>query len=166
MPPARYELQDLLTLREKREDKRLQELDAARKQLSEAERLLSEAEERLSAFRATKPDKVNALYAAVMRQVVSRGRLEQLKVAVAELDAEELALAHQVDQLREARDAAQTQVAQAHAAYVAATKNVAKLDMHKESWKEEVAKEEERDADLELEDFIPRRRADDDDSSD
>ena len=33
MPPARYELQDLLTWREKREDKRLQELETAMKTL-------------------------------------------------------------------------------------------------------------------------------------
>ena len=103
MPAQRYELQDLLRLREMREDERLKELDTARATLAEAERRLAEAERALEEFRADKPATIDALYAAVLRQVVAQERLERLRQAVAELDAAELTLAREAETL--ARDA-------------------------------------------------------------
>ncbi len=163
---AKYQLQDLLSVRVRREEQRSQELQDARKALVAAEERVVTAQQALDDFMAIKPQKVDALYAAVMKQVVDRDRLDQLKVAVAALDTEELTYRRDLELQEEARDNAAAAVEQAQVEYQTATKKVTKLDTHKETWKEEVAKEEERAEESEMEEFTPLRRAEDDDDFD
>lgn len=166
MAPRQYELKEILALRERREDERLRDMQKATTQLKEAEEQLQKITAELEEFRLQKPKRIDALYQAVLGKTVSRNRLDQLKETVAAIDAEEVALQRQQQKAQQHRQECEKALENARKAYREISKNVVKLTEHREEWRQNAAIEEERDADLELEEFALQRRADDDDSSD
>jgi len=165
--PGKYELQPVLVLREKREDKMQQALQAARRRTVEAVAVVEKAKKALDEFMATKDERIDKLYAAVLNKVVKQERIDQLKAAVAAVYAEELNFRHSLEVAEENLEKCRQEEEKAHDDYVRATKNVMKLNEHREMWREQSTKEEEREEDKEAEEFTPISRiADDDDSLD
>ena len=162
-----YALNDLLKLRERREDTREQELQKAREHQRQMEEAYRQAKQRSDDFEKTRPEKIEHLYRAVLGQVVQRERLDRLKEAVAAIDAEALTLRRNAEEALRRSEEAAAAAETARAAYQMAVKNVVKLETHRDAWKQEAAVEEERNEEREQEDFIPLSlRADDDDSTD
>ena len=152
---AKYVLDKLLDIREKRKSDMAQQVTKARADLQKAEEACKVAEQALNDFIAEKPQKQARLYATVMNQIVKREQMDKLKAALADLERQQQ---HLADKLQQAQD----NVAQAHKALeeaqrnlLLASKNVMKLDAHKETWLEKEAKIEAENVEKEMEDLHP-----------
>lgn len=152
-----YLLQPLLRIRTMREDRASGELVAAKRDLAAAEAALAARKRDLADWEATKDERRDRIYAAVMGRTVSREQLDLANEGVARID-EEGAL--KADNVKRAEAERRTREAAADAARQnlnLATKNRMKIDEHKAVWRAADAKAQEARAEGELEDFTVRK---------
>lgn len=153
-----YILQPLLSIRVMREDRASGELTAAKQAVRKAEESVASRKRELADFERTKEERRDRIYDAIMGHSVSREQIDLANEGVARID-EEGAL--KLDNVRRAEsELAQREAAadEAHAVFVAASKNRMKIDEHKAIWLEADAKEQEFRAEGELEDFTGRKQ--------
>ena len=153
-----YFLQPLLRIRTMREDRASGELVAAKRDLALAEEALAARQRDLAEWEATKEERRDRIYAAIMGRAVSREQIDLAQEGVARID-EEGALrtdnVHRAEsELKTREEAAET----ARAAFIAASKNRMKIDEHRAVWLTEEALEQEKRAEGELEDFTGRKQ--------
>ncbi len=153
-----YPLAALLTVREYREESAKRRVRSAETTVREAEKNLEQQRKELEEYRIWRKQEEDRRYDSVMNVPLSLERLEMFKAGLARLAEEEnlreqavLAAEKEVQQRRSELEAAKT------AAKIAA-RNTSKIEAHKNIWKEEAKKEEERREDLELEEFRPISR--------
>lgn len=150
----RYPLQDMVFVREHRQDKASKALNAARSVVLEAEKQLAERKRELAdytKFRATEEER---LIQSIMRKPVKLGDLTDIRLDISTMRERELDYVDQVCKAEGELDRAKEEVVKAQQAYKRATQDTEKLIEHKISWQFEQNLEIERLADLELEDFI------------
>ena len=162
-----YALNDMLKIRAMREDRAGTELTGARRARAAAERVRDERAETRRRFDATKDERRERVYDAVMGRVVSMDDLDRARAAVTRIDEEAMLLAeaerHAQDELAKRDRAAEA----AHVRFVAASRKKAKIDQHRLAWEQEDRRMQEMRADAEMDEFTGRRMtADDDDSFD
>jgi len=162
-----YQLQSMLVIRGMRQDRSQTELAGARQVKAVAERehdrKLRESED----FERDKEARRDAVYDAVMGRPVSLQDLDMARSAVTRIDEEsflrkeaESAALHVLEEKTAAAEHARIR-------FVAATKDLTKIQEHRKIWLEEERRLDEMRADLELEEFTGRREvADDDDALD
>lgn len=152
-----YLLQPLLKIRAMREDRAAGELTAARRAVVAAEEALAARNSELESFMATKEERRDRIYAAIMGRPVSRDQLDMAAEGVARIDEEGALRADNVKlaeaELRTREKAEDT----ARVNFTIATKNRMKIDEHKAVWVAEEAKEQEARAEGELEDFMVKK---------
>ena len=160
-----YALQNMLRIREMREDKAQTALTVARRIREDAESRRDDRKADLAKYEETKDERRDAVFAAVMGKVVTMENIEVMQESVARIDEEGVLLR---DNLRQAEGVVTEKTGlenQAHDAYNAAQKNKMKIEEHRAMWEEEDRKEREYRADAELEDFTGRKQVDDDDDT-
>ena len=160
-----YTLQPLITIRDMREDRAQTVLARARRERAQAERILETKTETRAKFEATKEARRDEIFGRVMGKVVSLDSLNDVRCAVTRIDEEAVLL--EQDERKAADDVAvKTQAAEsAHGQYVAAAKDLAKIEEHRRAWDEEDRKMQELRADAEMEEFTGRKLVSDDDDT-
>ena len=152
-----YMLQPLLRIRLMREDRAAGELTAARQSREAAEATLVERRNDLAKYEATKEERRDRIYSAIMGMAVSRDRLDMAFEGVARIDEEGVLKA---DNVKRAEADVKERMSQEDAArqrFNLAIKERMKIDEHKAIWLRAEAAEEERRAEGELEDFVVRK---------
>ena len=160
-----YALQSMLRIRTMREDRASADLAAARQKVRQAAQVLEDRKEELRQFEATKEERRDRIYAAVMGQAITREDLDRVLEGVARIDEEGVLKADNVTMaagdLKEKEELAE----KAREGFVKASKERMKITEHKAMWLADEAKEQEHRQEVELEDFTGkknREKADDD----
>lgn len=150
---TRYPLQDMIFVREHRQDKASKALSAAMRVVREAEQNLAEKRKALEEYARWRAAEEERLIQSIMRKPVKLGDITDIRTEIVAMREREL---DHVDQVRKAEgelDQAKKELELAKQAYRKATQDTEKLLEHRVTWLQEQALEQERLADLELEDF-------------
>ena len=150
---ARYFLQDLVFVREHREDKASKAVNAARRLVLEAEQVVQQRKKELEDYKVWRVQEEARLIEKIMRQKVKLGDITDLRLEIIGMREKEF---EYIDQLRKAEgelDKAKENLEQARLAHKKATQELEKLIEHRELWRREEYFEQERMMDLESEDF-------------
>ncbi len=150
---ARYLLQDLVFLRENREDKASKAVTLARRVVLEAEQNVAARQKTLDDYTKWRVVEEERLIQSIMRKPVKLGDITDMRLEISAMREREL---DYIDQVRKAEgelDRAREELEKAKQAYKKATQELQKLVEHRELWQQEQNLELERLADLELEDF-------------
>ncbi len=140
-----------------REDRATGELTAARQALAAAEEALAARKRELADFEATKEERRDRIYAAVIGHTVTRDQLDLANEGVARIDEEGVLRADNVTRAEAERKNREDAAEVARANLNLATKNRMKIDEHRSVWLIEEAKAQEARAEGELEDFTVRK---------
>ena len=152
-----YFLQPLLRIRTMREDRASGELVAAKRDLALAEEALAARQRDLAEWEATKEERRDRIYAAVIGRTVSREQIDLANEGVARIDEEGVLKADNVKRAEQERKQREEAAEAARQNLNLATKNRMKIDEHKAIWLREEALEQEARAEGELEDFTVRK---------
>ncbi len=152
-----YLLQPMLNIRLMREDRATGELTAARQALAAAEEALAARKRELADFEATKEERRDRIYDAIIGRPVSRDQLNLANEGVARIDEEGALKADNVSRAEAERKERETATEVARANLNLAIKNRMKIDEHKAVWIAEEALAQEARAEGELEDFTVRK---------
>ncbi|MBP5225837.1 MAG: YscO family type III secretion system apparatus protein [Kiritimatiellae bacterium] len=156
-----YALQSLLRIRVMREDRAAGEMTAARQVVIAAQETLEARRRDLSQYEATREERRDRIYDAVIGHAVTRDQLELAKEGVARIDEEGILKADNVRQAEADLHKSEEAEAAARERFNLATKNRMKIDEHRAAWQMVQLKEEEARAEGELEDFTVRKTDDD-----
>ncbi len=160
-----YALQSMLKIRVMREDKAQTELTGARRARTAAEEALEEKKKKLDEFEETKEDRRDKVYDAVIGRVCSMEDLDKARDAVTKIDEEGMLLEEAKDQAKATFEKKDEEAEGARVRYVAAMKNLSKIEEHKKAWEDVDRKEQQMREDAEMEEFTGRKMTDDDDDS-
>ena len=155
--PMPYTLQPLLRIRTMREDRATGELTAARQALAAAEETLAARQHELEEYEATKDERRDRIYEAIIGHTVSREQIDLANEGVARIDEEGVLKADNVTRAEAERKKREEAADVARVNLNIAIKNRMKIDEHKAVWIAEDAKEQEARAEGELEDFTVRK---------
>lgn len=150
----RYPLQDLVFVREHREEKTSKAVTLARRKVLEAEQFLAARQKELEDYSKWRVAEEERLIQSIMRKPVKLGDITDMRLEISAMREREL---DYIDQVRKAEgdlDRAKEELEQAKEAYKKATQELQKLVEHRVVWQQEQNLELERLADLEMEDFI------------
>ncbi len=156
-----YALEQLLTIRGRREDRARGELQTARQAVSQAETALRDQQEALRQYEETKEERRDRIFAAILGRAISMDDLERAREGVARIDEEGILKANNVVRAEEEVEQRKKEVETAKTAYIASSKDRMKISEHKEDWKRVQLQEEEFRQDIELEDFTGKKVSDD-----
>lgn len=150
----RYPLQDMVFVREHRQDKASKALNASRRVVKEAEQHLAGCEKKLADYAKFRVAEEERLMQSIMHKPVKLGDITDIRLDISNMRERELDFVDQVRKAEGELDRAREEMVNAQQAYKKATQDTEKLVEHKVSWLREQDLELERLADLELEDFI------------
>lgn len=153
-----YPLASLLLLRHFREDAAKRRLASAQLALKEAREAVVRAEETFDAWKVWRLQEVERRYEAILGQRTSIEKLDEFHRGLAALAAREMEEAMRVDAARKTEKDCEAAVTSAKRAASQARKNCAKMEAHRNLWREEEKKRLEKVAETELEDFKPVNR--------
>lgn len=156
-----YALAQLLTIRERREDRARGELQTARQAVMQAEADLEARRQDLRDFEATKEERRDRIFAAVIGRPVRPDELELAREGIARIDEEGILKADNVARAGEELSRRRAAAEAAKAAYVATAKERMKISEHRAEWQRAEIREGERLQDIELEDFTGKKVLDD-----
>lgn len=151
---ARYPLQDMVFVREHREDKASKAVTAARRAVLEAEQLLIARQRELDDYSKWRVIEEERLIQSIMRRPVRLGDITDIRLEISSIRERELDFIDQVRKAEGELDRAKDDLDRAKLIFKQATQDLEKLIEHRVSWQQEQNLEAERLADLELEDFI------------
>ena len=160
-----YTLQPMIKIRDMREDRAQTALAQARRARVQAEQVWEAKTEKRDKFEETKEERRDEIFKTVMGQIVSLDTLDEVRFAVGRIDEEAVLL--EQDQRKAADELeAKAQAAEvAHGQFVAAAKDLAKIQEHRKAWEEEDRKMQEMRADAEMEEFTGRKLVSEDDDT-
>lgn len=153
-----YPLKSMIRIRSMREDRAASDLTQARRARRAAERTLREKTEAREQYEVTKESRRDRVYDAVIGHAVKIDALDRARDAVRHIDEEGVLLEEDEKKAERDLEARTREASAAHVRYVAAQKNKQKIELHREAWEEEDRKEQERLADIELEEFAGKRQ--------
>lgn len=155
----RYLLQDLVRVRQHREEQASQAVARARRQLNEANAALAAAQKRLAEYTVWRVEEERRKLDALMRRVLRMGELTDARQEIALLREREFDFVDQVKQAEAVVGKAEQHLDECRQKHAQAVRELEKLLEHKTLWQQETAREIERAEDLELEDFSGPRIA-------
>lgn len=154
---AKYELQDLLRIRDMRKDRAQEDLFKAKKQLQEAEKFLQEKKDKEAKFIEKKPGFIELIYKNMLQKVqFKKNYMDIVNLKLGKLDEHQMKLAIEVEKAQNKYEEAQKNVAICKENLQKARVNLDKIEEHKKIWVEEQNTLEELAQDKELEDFKPK----------
>ena len=156
-----YALDSLMKIRVRREDAARSELTAARMRMSEAQRELNARKEEFRLYEETKDERRDRIYAAILGRTLRSDELEMAREGVSRIDEEGTLKADNIVRAEGVLREREKEVEVAREGFVFATKNRMKIDEHHASWLKDVAVEDDRRQEIELEDFTGKKVLDD-----
>ena len=153
-----YPLESLLSVRHYREEGAKRRVRGAENAVREAEAAVEERKKELEEFRIWRRDEEERRYESIMNRPMSIGQLDDFKMGLALLAAQESDREQAVVKAEKEVDLRRTELGKAQEAAKLARKNTSKIQAHKDIWQEEAKKEAEHKEDLELEEFRPISR--------
>lgn len=154
---AKYELQDLLRIRDMRKDRAQKELFKAKKLLEEAEKFLQEKKAKEAEFIEKKPGFIELIYKNMLEKVqFKKNYMDVVNLKLGKLDEHQMKLAIEVEKAQNKYEEAQKNVVTCQENLQKARVNLDKIEEHKKIWVEEQNALEELTQDKELEDFKPK----------
>jgi exonuclease VII small subunit len=150
---VKYELEDILRVRNFRKDKASDNVVKARRQLREAEQKLAEKQEKLRLFIEKKPIFINQVYERIIRRDIQRVGIDDTSFKVKKIEERQMKLALDVEKAQNEVKEAEIHLAQCQETLRQAMKNVQKIEEHKTTWVEEANFIEQELVEKELEDF-------------
>jgi type III secretion protein O len=156
----RYELQDMVRVRQHREEQASEAVAKARRVLAEAKRLLEKAEKTLADYAVWRVEEEKRKLDGLMRRMLRLGELSDVRQEIAALREHEFTLMDAVKQAEAAVAAAQAALDEARRKHAQAVRELEKLMEHRSLWQAEVSKEQQMAEDLELEEFSRPTRFD------
>lgn len=154
----KYELDDLLRVREIRKDRAEKELKKAQQLLREAEQAVVQAKKELEEYKIFVIKESQRLYDQVIRKRINKQEIDNLNFMVKELQSRIFDYEKRVEDAILACDKAKENLDQCREALRLAERNIDKIESMKDVWREQVRIEEERAADAEVEDLITKPR--------
>ena len=151
----KYPLEPLLSVRHFREENAKQAVRSAEIALQDAEEKIRQCEAELATYHSWRLEEENRRYDAIMGKPQTMDELDAFKAGLAQLKDGELNREELVLKAKEERQKKAEALDTARETAIHARKETAKIQAHKNIWSEEAKKEEERQADLELEEFKP-----------
>ena len=162
----KYPLEDLLRVRNFREDNAANELTRRRREVEQAEQLVQQRKKELEEYIQWRIKREEELYQEVMQKPVQLKDLDDLKQDIQLLREKEHLYEDRIREAEKALADARQALDDAHAQYQAAVRDRQKIDEHKDLWAQETAKINEANAEKELEDFRVRSFDDETDQED
>ena len=144
-----------------REDRAATELTAARREVARAREALDRRRTDLAEYEATKEQRRDRIYEAMMGRAVSMDDLDLAREGVARIDEEGILKADNVVQAEAELKKRQDNAEAFRKAFVTASKNRMKITEHRSIWEAEEAEATERRQEAELEDFTGKKVVDD-----
>ena len=143
----KYELQDLLRIRDLRKDRAQEALIKAKQELAEAEKFLQEQKDKEADF-------IQNIYNKMFQKVqFKKNYMDLINLKIGKLDQHQIKLAIEVEKAQNKCEVAHKNVINCTEALKEARINLSKIDEHKKMWIEEMKALEEFTQDKELEDF-------------
>lgn len=150
-----YPLKGLLDIRGFREDAAAKNIAAAEAALQAALAAALAAREELERYRQWREMEIERRYLSIMGREMSLKDLDEFKDGLARLDDQELLKHQAVEEAEKRTDEARRNLASAKEALAAAVRAKQKIVHHRDQWLEADAREENRQQDLEMEEFKP-----------
>lgn len=150
---TKYPLEPLLYIRITRENVAEENLTKARHHLQEMIEKVKKKEKELEDYTKWRVEEEGRLYKELFKKKVKKIDLDEVKVKVSNLRNKELDYVQARDNAIDEREAAKANLENAKILYHQAIFNRKKIDEHKNIWTDEWNKEQERLADLEMEEF-------------
>lgn len=152
----KYPLQDLLRVRNFREENAANELTVKRRELEQAEQLVVQRKRELEEYIQWRINREAEMYQEVMRKSIQLHDLDDLKQDIQILREKEHFYEDQIKKAEIALEEATRALEQARSHHLQTVKDRRKIDEHKELWAQQVAKISEANQEKELEDFRVR----------
>lgn len=150
----KYELQDLLRIRDLRKDRAQEALMKAKQALEDAEKFLQEQKDKEKDFIQKKPNFIKNIYDKMFQKVqFKRNYIDLINLKIGKLDQHQIKLAIAVEKAQNECKEAHEKVISCNEALKEARINLSKIDEHKKMWTEEMKALDELMQDKELEDF-------------
>ena len=151
---AKYELQDLLRIRDMRKDRAQDDLLKAKKQLQEAEQQLQEKKDNESKFINKKPFFIEQIYKNMLQKVqFKKNYMNLVHLRLGKLDEHQMKLAIEVEKAQNKCEEARKNVMTCQENLQKARINLDKIEEHKKIWLADQKAFEELSQDKEMEDF-------------
>jgi flagellar biosynthesis chaperone FliJ len=148
-----YPLQDMVRVREHREDQATQAVTKAQRQLKEARAALERKEQELVDYTAWRRAEEDRLLDSLMRRMLKLGEISDVRATIGTFRDRELELKDEVVQHEKAVAQAEAHLEECRQRQVKAVRDLEKLVEHRTIWQRARALEQEMAEDLELEDF-------------
>lgn len=152
----KYELDDLLRVREIRKDRAEKNLKRAQQLLKEAEQAVVKAKQELEDYKVFVVKETQRLYDQVLRKRINKQDIDSLNFMVEELQNRVFDYQKRVEEAIFACDKAKENLNNAREELRLAERNIDKIESMKDVWREQVRIEEERAADAEVEDLVTK----------
>lgn len=160
-----YKLQPMLKIRDMREDRAQTALASARRARVKAELVLEEKAEKRKKYEETKEERRDKIFDTIIGKVVSMDKINDVRCAVTRIDEEGVLLEQDERKAADVVEEKTKEAEAAHGQYVAAAKDLAKIQEHRKAWEEEDRKMQEMLADAEMEEFSGRKLVSEDDDT-
>ena len=156
---AKYELQDILRIRDRRRNAAETALLKAKQALREAERFLKEQQDKEADFIQKKPKFIQRIYELALEKIkFKRNYMDIIAFKLGKLDEYQMKLAVEVEKAHNKCNEAHEKVLKCVQALTQARKEMDKIEEHKKIWKEDMRLLDEFTQDKELEDFKTKAR--------
>lgn len=153
MSKKKYDLADLLKVRELREDAASKAVTQAQEKLKSCEDYLEKKKKQLEDYKLWRPGEEDRIFAKIMKKEISQEKLSEVKAEISILREKELVIEKEVEEAEIAVKEAVAALDKAKEDHRASMRELEKIKEHKLLWVEEVKKEEEFSADKEMEEF-------------
>jgi chromosome segregation ATPase len=152
-----YPLQDMLRVRQHREDEANQAVSRARRRLAEARAAVERKQQELKEYAAWRVAEEKRLLDSLMRRPLLVGEITDVRATIGTFRDRELELNDEVVQAEKAVLQAELHLEECRQRQVKAVRDREKLSEHRTLWLRDRALEQEMTEDLELEDFTGPR---------
>lgn len=156
-----YELNSLMTIRERRQDVARGELVASRHKVAEAESELQSRINDLREYERTKDERRDRIYDAIIGRAVSLDDLQIAQEGISRIDEEGNLKSDNIIRAEDVLKERKKDEALAHDRFIVATKSKMKIEAHHVDWQRVQSLESERRQEIELEDFTGKKVSDD-----
>ncbi|MCY4471743.1 MAG: YscO family type III secretion system apparatus protein [Kistimonas sp.] len=151
-------LNDLLRIKKIREKKAAEEVRKCRYRVETAAQELEKKKQELVDYKKWRIEEEQRRYDAIMNTQVKQFDLDILKQTVAKLREKDLVMQDDIKKAEDHLEKTKEQLEEARKAHVLATRAVQKFEEFIREQDKELAREQERKEELELEEFTPRKQ--------
>ncbi|MEM7475297.1 MAG: YscO family type III secretion system apparatus protein [Planctomycetota bacterium] len=154
--PEKYPLRDLEKVRRIREENAASEVLKAKNGVLTAQEEVLRCEKEVESYHDWRLNREEELYQEIVDQQIQLKELDGLKIQIQLLRDKELMLHRKVEEAKKKLEDAKQHLLDAQDSHRQASRDLEKIEKHKEEWAQEAAKEAESNLEKEMEDFRVR----------